>query len=70
MLNSVYMYTMSSSRKYLYSPPQKGLEFPGGGGGVQGFSKTKKYTIHKLFEESHTLPISLGASHKARFIDF
>ena len=36
--------TLCSSRKYLYSPSQKGLEFPGGEGrgGKGGFVRPKK----------------------------
>ena len=35
---------MCSSRKYCYPTPQRGLEFPGGG----GFSKTK--TFKEMYE--------------------
>jgi len=39
-----------SSRKYPYSPQQKGLEFPGGGGSVRSKNVKKCMKLNRNFQ--------------------
>ena len=53
--------TMCSSRKYPYSPPQKGLEFPG----RWGFCKAKKFK--EMYQAELEFPEGCGGLKKIPF---
>ena len=57
------VFTLCSSRKYTYSPPEKGLEFPGGLGVLQA----QKILIKEMYEVYLEFPGAWGSHPWGRY---